>query len=359
MKIIIFAGGTGKRFWPVSRKSSPKQFQPIVGNEPLIKLKYNYLRQGFAPEDIFLSTGAQYEREVREILPELPADNFIFEPAMRDTGPAVAYAVAYVSQKHPDEIISTQWSDHYIRQPDTFVKALQEAETIALKEGKAVVVGTPARFASPHRGYIKFGRKIRSLDHGEHLVLCEFVRFVEKPTVEVAREYLRSGDYAWNLGYFVDHPQRIMEKYARFAPTIYKTIRSLADSKFQPEKVAAFSNLDKISFDYVYAENLAGSEALVINAEMGWSDVGEWIALKEALEESPEDNVTQGNHFDFGSKDTLIYNLEEKKLVATINLNGMVVVNTPDVVAIFHKDDNGELKRVLKLLEEKGFTKYL
>lgn len=359
MKIIIFAGGTGKRFWPVSRKKSPKQFQPVVGDKPLIRLKYEYLRQGFAPEDIFLSTGQQYIEEVQTILPELPQDNLILEPAMRDTGPAVAYAVAYVAARYPDEVVSTQWSDHYIRKPEVFITALKEAESIVKDHNKAVVVGTPPRFASPHRGYIKFGKKLRSLDHSDHLTLCEFIRFVEKPTFAVAQEYLRSGDYAWNLGYFVDTPTHIMQKYQQFAPDIYETVRNIAAANFDKKSLDPFIQLNKNSFDYIYAENLNQDEALVINADMGWSDVGEWIALKEALTSSELENITLGEVVDLDSTDTLVYNYEPNKLVATINLAGMIVVNTPDVVAIFHKDDNNKLKQVIDTLEQNGLDEYL
>jgi len=359
MKVIMFAGGTGKRFWPASRKNNPKQFQAIIDNKPLIKLKYEYLRLGFKPEDIFISTGAEYESEVREIISELPYENFIFEPTMRDNGPAILYATAIIHKRFPNEVISTQWVDHYVKYPELFAKALIHAEEMVRKEDKTVIIGVPARFPSPHLGYIKFGSKIKSLDDQQKLNLYEFIKFVEKPTVEIAIDYIKSGDYAWNPGYFVTTTTKLMEKYKVNAPDIYNKIMAMSDANFSEESKKEYLNLEKISFDYIFAENLEPEEALVLNVDMGWSDVGEWIALKETLEDSKESNVSVGEGFDMNSKDTIIYNTEEGKLVATIGLEGMIVVNTPDVVAVFHKNDNTKLKEFLKKLEEGGLANFL
>ncbi len=355
----MFAGGTGKRFWPASRKANPKQFQPVIHDSPLIKVKYDYLRLGYSPEDIFISTGQQYKEEVLNILPEVPSENFIFEPEMRDTGPAVAFAVSYVHRKFPNEIISTQWSDHHIKHPNIFIEALKHAEKLVKDVEKTVIIGVPARFASPHRGYIKFGDKLRALDNKGKITLCAFSRFVEKPSQEMAQEYIRSGDYAWNPAYNVFHPKMLFQKYQTFAPEIYETVQRIADSNFDENALKEFSSLEKIAFDYIFCENLNPSEAVVINVDMGWSDIGEWIALKETLEESSTDTVTNGNVIDLESQDSLIYNYDDEKLVATVNLKGMIVVNTPDVVAIFPKEDNAKLKTLLKELEKQGRDEFL
>lgn len=357
MKIIIFAGGTGKRFWPVSRKDAPKQFLPVIDDQPLVRLKYEYLRLGFSPNDIFISTGKQYEREVRLILSELPHDHFILEPDMRDTGPAVALAVAYVTEKYPNETISLQWSDHYIKKPEVFISALKAAEGIVSESGRAINIAEKPRFPTPHRGYIKYGKHLKSL--GQDHTLCEFVLFTEKPSLDVAREYLQSGDYSWNLGYWVLNPKIIFEKFRLFAPQIHETIATIRENGFSESAIVEFKKLEKKSFDHIFSENLDPNEVFVINTKMGWHDVGEWISLKETLEENRQDTVIQGNVIDLESKDTLIYNYEPQKLVATINLDGFVVVNTKDVVAIFPKDDNDKLKNLLNELEAIGLKEYL
>lgn len=350
MKIIIFAGGTGKRFWPLSRKKSPKQFLPIIDHKPMLQMKYDYLRLGFAPEDIYVSTGIQYEQEVASILPELPPDHFIFEPSMRDTGPAVVYATAYVHRRHPDEVVSIQWSDHYIQEPNIFIEALNEAERIVQETGKTVNIAEPARFPSELLGYIKIGKKIQAISQS-NLVLCEFEQFVEKPTQAVAKEYLQSGDYAWNLGYFVTTPSTIFNKYQLFAPQMYDYILRLQNNNFDQATIEMYRELPKTAFDYIFAENLNPDEAYVLKTKMGWSDLGAWNQLKEALQTTIQANVTKGNQIDLNSKNCLIYNFDDQKLVTTLNLRDLIVVNTKDVIAIFPQEDNGKIKKLLELVE--------
>lgn len=357
MKIILFAGGTGKRFWPVSRIKSPKQFLPIVNDKPLLRLRYEILRKGYRAEDIFISTGDRYRNEVTKMIPEIPKENFIFEPEMKDTGPAVTYAVGYVSMLHPNEVISIQWTDHLIKKEDVFLDALKESEQIVKKEHKVALLAVPARFASPHRGYIHMGAEIKSVnkDISEH----DFVEFVEKPSKKVAEKYLEDAHYAWNPGYWTLSAEKFMETLKSSRPDFLKAIQEIQELKFSKESDKKFNGLEKTSADYIFAEKLQKEDAIVLLAEMGWSDVGEWIAFKEALAESLESNLVKGKSFDMDSKDTLIFNTEDTKLVATIGLNGMVVVNTRDVVAVFHKDDNTRIKEFIKKLEEEGLQEYL
>ncbi len=357
MKIIIFAGGTGKRFWPVSRKDSPKQFLPIVGDKPLLRMRYDILLNGFSAEDIFVSSGEKYKDEIIKMIPEMPQENLILEREMRDTGPAVTLAVTYVHAKFPSEIISIQWSDHLIKDPDTFIDCLNESEKAVRETKKIVFITVPARFPSPHRGYINFANEIKKFN--DKTSLREFIKFVEKPTKEVAVKYIASGHYGWNPGYWMVEGEKFLEVTKRSHPEFVEVCAEIIESNFSDEAVAKFSTLEKASADYAFAEYVKQDEALTILSEFGWSDVGEWIAFKEAVEDSNESNVTKGNTYDYQSKDTLIYNTEEGKLITTIGLNGMVIVNTPDIIAVFHKDDNTRIKEFLKKFEEDGFGKYL
>lgn len=354
MKLIIFAGGTGKRFWPVSRKDSPKQFLNVAGDKPLLRQRVELLMTGFAPEDIFVSSGKKYEAEIKSMLPELPDQNIILEPEMRDTGPAVAYATAYVNNLFPDEVVAIQWSDHLIKKPESFVSILKEADEIAKQENKVIFITVPARFPSVHRGYIHFGEFKQDLEDGE---LREFLEFKEKPDVETAQKYIDSKEYGWNPGYWVVPSKFFMERMANLQPELLKTCQDLVDEK--PGSQEGFGKLEKISADYMFAEKLKPDEAFVLLSDLGWSDIGEWISFKEALEETPDANVSSGLTYDLNSKDSIIYNLESGKLIATIGLEGMVVVNTPEILAVFPKSDNATLKKLLTELEEKGLAQYL
>jgi len=359
MKIIIFAGGTGKRFWPASRKNSPKQFLPTINNKPLVKIKYDYLRKGFKKEDIYLSTGVQYKKEVKKILKDLPKDNFIFEPEMRDTGPAVGLAVAYVNNIYPNEIICTQWSDHIIKDVNLFIETIKTAESVVKETNKSVIVGVPARYPTPYRGYIKFGDNIKYYNKKKNLGLFKFEKFVEKPSLEVSKRYLKTGKYSWNPGYFVTNPEDILDKYQRYAPNTHRVITNLVEDMKNKVYIKEFSKLERIAFDYIYPENLNSNDALVLNSSMGWSDVGEWMSIKEALELSNESNVTMGKIFDMDSKDCLIYNYDNKKLVSTVDLEGLIIVNTKDTVAIFRKDVGNKLKKYLDKLSKSKYKNRL
>jgi mannose-1-phosphate guanylyltransferase len=358
MKIVIFAGGTGKRFWPVSRKDAPKQFLPVGGEKPLVRLAFERVLSGFPVEDIFLSTGRKYENEIANILPELKKENIILEPDMRDTGPAVTLAVTYVNSKFPDEAIATIWADHLIKDVPTFVDCLKEGEKIVHEDNKIVFITVPARFASPHRGYIHYGDKLKDIEN-EKIKCLQFNRFVEKPSAEVAKGYIENGNYGWNPGYWVFKGSSYLNKIERSHNEIYSVCKEVVESNFGEESLKKFSELEKIAADYIFSEKVYPDQAVSLLTEMGWSDVGEWIALKEALEESRFANVTKGKVYDMGSKDSLMYNLEDGKLLVTIGLKGFVVVNTADVIAIFRKEDNTKLKELLKGFEDTEFSKYL
>lgn len=358
MKIVIFAGGTGKRFWPASRISNPKQFQNVQGDKPLVRLAYEQLLEGIAQEDIYFCTGKTYEKEIKSILPEVSPNNFIFDPVMRDTGPAVTLAVAYLNKKFPEDVVVIRWADNLIKDNKTYIDALKEAENQVKLNNKFVFIAVPARFASPHRGYLKFGKELQVFSNPKN-ILKKFIRFVEKPSQEVAQEYLLSGEYAWNPGYWVIKPSAYLTKVAQTNKKILNVCQEVVDSNFSEEAKNKYGQLEKISVDYVFAEKVFPDEALIIHSDMGWSDVGEWIALKEALEKNKDDVVTKGNVYPYQTKDSIIYNYEEGKMIATIGINGFVVVNTPDVIAIFPKEDNTKLKELLKKFEGTEYEKYL
>jgi len=358
MKIIIFAGGSGKRFWPSSRKNAPKQFLNVTGDKPLVRVAFERLLTGFESKDIFLSTGRKFEREVKQILPEIPEGNFILEPDMRDTGPAVTLAVSFVHAKFPKEVIGIIWTDHLIKDIPTFIANLKEAEKLVKETNRMIFIVAPARFASVHHGYIQFGTVYKDLFQSNIKCLA-FKQFEEKPSQEVADQYFASGTYGWNLGYWFFYGENYLKKVSKTNNEIYSVCQDVVNSNFSEESKEKFSNLEKIAADYIFAEKVFPTEALVLLTEMGWSDVGEWIALKEALASSPKDNVIKGNVYDMGSKDSIIHNYEDDKLIATIGLKGFVVVNTKDVVAIFKKEDNAKLKDYLKKFEGTELEKYL
>lgn len=364
MKILLVVGGYGTRFWPASRRKNPKQHQKVVHNrKTLVQLKLQYLLLGFKPSDIFVITGKRYEKELHRQLSIIPKNNFIFEPMMKDTAPAVGLGLIKIAATFPDEVISIQWSDHLIRKPKAFIKALKEGEELAKDSGRDLVVGVKPTSPSVHKGYIKAGNKIHDLASNYGVELFQFSKFVEKPDLNTARKYLLSGDYFWNTGYFIVHTRRVLEKYSQSLPEMYKglcKIQKAVGKENETEIIQkVYSKLEKQAFDYAYAERLKPTEAFLLCADMDWHDVGEWNSLKEALAKEPAGNVVKGMTRDLECQNCLIFNYERKKLVTGIDLKDMVIVNTPDALLVCPQGSVTKIKKLLKSFEGTRLEKFI
>ncbi len=351
MKAVIFAGGVGTRLWPLSRKKSPKQFEKIIGEKSTLQLAAERLQPDFSWDDIYVSTGLSYVPLVQRQLPLLPPNHVIGEPDMRDVGPAVGLATALLVKQFPQEPMVILWSDHLIKQEALFRKILQAAgEVISKHPDKIVFVSQKPRFASVNLGWIELGKEqIRKND----LPFYAFVDFQYRPDEKTAKAYFASGHHAWNLGYFVTTPQYLWKRYREFAPNIYSGLSRIADAwqtgKFQDVLTTIYPGLEKISFDNAILEKLNPSEAYVISENIEWSDVGAWEALKEALADSADKNVTQGKVLLTDTKDSLIYNYTDQT-VATIDLENMLVVNTDDVLLVCKKTSVPKIKKLVESL---------
>lgn len=352
MRAIIFAGGVGTRLWPMSRKKSPKQFERVIGDKSTLQLTVERLLPDFKPEDIYISTGLSYIDMVHDQLPFIPKENIIGEPVKRDVGPAVAYAVSYIAkQSGNNEPVVILWSDHLVRKVDTFKKILLDAGAVVKQEeNKLIFIGQKARFASDNLGWIHFGQTLKK-ENGTHL--HSFEGFQYKPDAQVAKMYFQNHDkYCWNLGYFVTTPKNLMDLFARFVPDIYKISQTICDAygtdQYLDVLKAEYEKMPVINFDNALLEQLDKESAYVVCEDIGWSDIGAWEALKEALETSHEDNVTNGRVMLAGSFDNLVYNYESGKLVVGIDLDNLLVVNTNDVLLVAKKTSVGKIKKLVE-----------
>jgi len=361
MKVIVFSGGVGTRFWPASRKKFPKQFHAVVGKRSLLQNRIDSLVKEFKVEDIFISTNADYVDEVKDQLPEIPFENIIAEPMMKDTAAAVGYAMVKMQDKFGDkEPIAILWSDHIVKKPEVFLESLKLADKLVLEKDKFVLLAVPPRYPSSEKGYMKTKRRIKQ--YSPHIGVYNFEKFVEKPDLETAKEFIIDGNYYWNPGYLVATPELIMSKYKEFAPAMYKGLMQIADSinAKNTEKIEqeVFNNFEKVAIDYVVSENLEPEDALVVVSKMDWSDVGDWFGLKEAMEEYESDVITKGRVLDKNSVDSLVYNYSDKSLVTTLNLKNMVVVVTDDAVLVCNKDDMSEVKKMVKGFDGTKYAEY-
>ena len=340
VKIIVFAGGVGTRLWPLSRKNTPKQFEKIVNDKSMLQVSISKLFPDFGWKDIYISTNSQYADILKKQFPQIPEENLIFEPAIRDVGPAVGLMVANFIKKNPSEQIAILWGDHLIKKDQEFRQALKTAEKlIEQNPNKIVFIGQKPRFASVNLGYIEFG--------GEGPVF-EFRDFKYRPDEQTAKKFLEDGKHAWNLGYFVTTPKFLWSQFEKNAPEIFSKLKEISEKAGQPDYEGVlnkvYPTMEKISFDNAILERLDSKDGLVISVDIGWSDIGAWEALKEALADSEEDNVTRGNVELVDTRDSLIFN-SNGQLVVGIDLDGMLVINTGDVLLVCPKTSVPKIKK--------------
>lgn len=359
MKIVIFAGGVGTRLWPLSRKNSPKQFERLIGNKSTLQKTVDRLFPAFKPEDIYIATGQHYEKVVREQLPQIPAGNFIFEPEMRDVGPAVGLVATILNKRFPHEPVAILWSDHLVKNVNTFLSVLLMAENkIKEDHAKLIFIGQKPRFANQNTGWIEVGDLIENSQEQSEIQIYNFKQLRYRPSLSEAERFFSKKNFIWNLGYFVTTPHYLLQLFQKHVPDMYKKLVVIQDSldsnEYKKTLGKIYPQLEKISFDDAILTKLKEDGTLVIFADLGWSDIGAWEALKEALSHTTDENITDGQVLLKDSKDSLVFNNCEA-LIVGIDLQEMLVINTTDVVLICPKNSVPKIK---KLVESLSGTEY-
>lgn len=353
MKAIIFAGGSGTRLWPLSRRKSPKQFEKLIGDKSTLQLAVERLKPAFKDEDIYISTNIAYKEIIKKQLPTIPDGNYFLEPAKKDVGPAIALVMGMLYRKCPDEPVAILWSDHLVKQVALFKKILSVAGDFIKKHPDNIIfIAHKPRYESTNLGYIHTGKKMHELNG---LPFYSFEGFKYRPDAATAKKFFQDGNYAWNLGYFVSTPRFIYDSFKRFAPNIHenteKILAHLGKKSFDEVLKKEYAKVESINFDNAILENLDKRNAQVMVEDIGWSDIGAWEALKEALEKYPYENIIRGKIYLEHVRDSLIYNYEDKKLVVGIDLDELIVVNTRDVILIGKKKSVSKIKTLVENFE--------
>lgn len=363
MKVIIFAGGYGKRLWPLSRKDTPKQFQKLFGDQTSLENSFETIQLKFKVKDIYISTGEMYADQINDVIPNFPKENIIIEPESRDTTAAVAFAMAKISEKFPNEPVLIRWQNSLIKAPKKFAKALTDAESLFQNgEANLVYLGVPSRYPNTTVGHIHLGNLITQLNNGN--AVYNFKGFAEKPPKELAIKYHNSGEYLWNPGCYITTPNFILSKLEEHSPEIYKPIKKMLDAfgtKNEKEVVKKeFSKIPKISIDYALWEKLSGDGIKVISSEYDWHYVSTWADLKNALKSGTNlKNIEKGEVIELDTDNCLIYNFDKKRIIAAVGVTGINVVDTGDALLIVSDDRAGDVKKILDKLEEQGKENYL
>ena len=359
MKAVILAGGTGTRLWPLSRTDKPKQFQKLISNRTMLQETIDRL-DFLKPEDIYISTNQKYVDIVKkQSFRQIPRENIIIEPALRDTAPCIGLAAIYLAQKNPDDVMSIIYADHLLQKKDEFKKKLQIAEKLAREENTLNVIEVKAKFPNVNLGYVKIGKMIKEVNGVE---IFSFEKFIEKPVLETARTFLQSYKYLWNTGFYVWKISTILAKFQEHLPTTYlqlqKIKKHIGTAKEQDALTQYYPVCDKISIDYGIMEKVDPQEVRIIPAELGWSDVGTWESIFEELAMNEKSNLIKAKHIAIDTQGSVIYG-NSKKLIATIGIRDLVIVETEDALLVCPKNRSQDVKKIVEKLKKRSSLRKL
>ncbi len=364
MNAVIMAGGSGTRFWPLSREKTPKQLLKIGGPDTLIQQTVERILPLIARENIFIVTNQNLADDVGTQLTSkfngTWDGNFILEPEAKNTAPALGLAALHIERIDPESITVVLSADHSIRDADKFLKLLQIASNAAQQDYLVTLGIRPTRPETGY-GYIKAGKKIKTaqgIEQGAEEI-DEVEAFVEKPNLETAKEYVSNGKYYWNSGIFIWKTKTLLSEMKKHMPSLHEglmEIKKNINTDRENDVIRdVFQKLDSVSIDYGIMEKT--DHAAIIPADIGWSDVGSWTALDDVSDKDAEGNIIVGNVIDFDSKNSIIY--AEKRLVATIGLRNMVVVDTPDATLVCAKEKSQDVKKIVEELKKRNALEHV
>ena len=355
---VIMAGGTGTRFWPLSRESSPKQMLKIVGEDTMIRQTIKRLRGFISPGNLFIATNRKQAFDLNLHLEDLKKDNYPFgiiaEPVGKNTAPAIGLAAIRLKKINSNSIMIVLPADHSISNEKAFIDVLKKAVQGAEK-GHLVTMGIKPTRPETGYGYIKIKQGARGKGQG----IFKVERFVEKPDVKTAQRYLKTHNYFWNSGIFVWKAAVILNEIKRYMPTLYdgllKIEKTVGTKKEKETEDAVYAKLESVSIDYGILEK--SKKVMIIPANIGWSDVGSWTALDDILPHDTKGNIIRGNVIDVESKNSFI--LGSDRVVATIGLKDMIVVDTPDATLVCPKAKSQDVKKIVDELKRHGREEHL
>lgn len=357
--IVIMAGGRGERFWPESRLSRPKQLLPIVGDKAMLTQTIERL-EGLVPiENVFVITNQVQRDAVLEVCPGLDPAKVIGEPIGRDTAAAVGLATILVSRERADATFAMLPADAVIHDVEGFCSTLMTAFAAAEAGPVLATIGIKATFPATGYGYIQQG-EVFSQFSGNNVFQVK--RFVEKPKIELAKDYLKSGDYFWNAGMFVWSVAAIAAELKKNTPSLWNALQVVDDglSKglgLDPLLEENYPKLEKISIDYAIIEK--AENIVMVESQFDWDDVGEWPALGRHYPADENDNVARGVVHLQNSKKNIVFSRDKSHLVALLGVDDLIVVKTKDATLVCHKDKAQEIKNLVRTIGEKEALSHL
>jgi mannose-1-phosphate guanylyltransferase len=343
---LVLAGGSGTRFWPLSRKVRPKQLLSLFNENTLLEETILRLSGVIPAENILVLTNQEQEDAVRKLLPAHPQKNIFAEPARRDTAAAIALGVGLIAARDSDATMAVLPADHLIKDKVSFQADLRAAATVASKTGDLVTIGITPTWACPGYGYIERGKKVDGPISG----FFEVVRFREKPAEDLAETFVKSGNFFWNAGIFIWSVKAILTELNRHAPALGEFISAIRHSS-DPGQVIEdrFLKLPRISVDYAVMEK--ASRVVVKAASFDWDDVGSWTSIAKYLEQLPNSNAANTAVSIEGSNNNIIFS-DQKVHLALVGVNDLIVVQTKDSILVCHRHEVERVKNLVGSLPE-------
>ncbi len=351
MIAVIMAGGSGTRFWPLSKESKPKQYLQLFSDKTMLRKTVERLYPVIGPEKIFIVSTASQKELIRKNVPEIPEENLIVEPLGRNTAPCIALSAVYLSGKYsPQENMLVLPSDHVIIEQDVYLASLKKAEEAASK-GFLVTFGIKPDYPATGYGYIEAGEVIEENTY-------RINNFKEKPDYKTAKSFLEAGNYYWNSGMFMWNLETIIESFKQYAPSIIEPVFDIVDLYHNTDAGSTISkiyaDIPKQPVDVAIMEK--STKGIVIPVDYHWSDVGSWRAVSELQEKDKNNNTLPEKSLVITSEDNYVHS---SKLVALIDVNDLIVVETDDALLIADKASAEKVKDVVELIKKRNWTEYL
>ena len=342
---LILAGGSGERFWPLSRRALPKQLLRLVSDHALVEDTVARVADWIPPERIVVLTNVEQEKAVRALLKNIPAENIVAEPAKRDTAAAMALGTGWVAVRDHAATMVVLPADHIIVDGKAFKETLMRAVNAAEETGSLVTVGIKPTWACPGFGYIEQGDPVKLKSSAGQGAVHRVVRFREKPNADLAESFLRKGSFHWNAGMFVWSVPTVLSEFNRHTPEFSHFISQIrAPGKFEKVLKESFSKLPRVSFDYAIMEK--ADRVLMVEAGFDWDDVGSWAAVAKYLDQDEQGNSSHGTVTAVDSTSNIVFD-ETGTHIALLGVHNLVVVRTNDALLVCHRHQVEKIKNLI------------